>query len=60
MKAIGLQPSNTGAVDGKETGPQMTHYSWTVHAFVDLAKIGWKLNLESARLSATPRARRAR
>jgi predicted SprT family Zn-dependent metalloprotease len=26
MKTMGLQPSNTGAVGGKETGQQMTHY----------------------------------
>jgi hypothetical protein len=26
MKAIGLQPSSTGAVGGKETGQRMTHY----------------------------------
>ena len=26
MKAIGLMPSNTGAIGGKETGQQMDHY----------------------------------
>ena len=26
MKAVGLIPSDTGALGGKETGQQMTHY----------------------------------
>jgi SprT-like family len=52
MKAIGLQPSNTGAVGGKETGQQMTHYIISggrfTKAFAALAATGWKLNLQSA------------
>ena len=52
MKAIGLQPSNTGAVGGKETGQQMTHYVIAggpfQRAYSKLAAMGWKLNLESA------------
>jgi hypothetical protein len=55
MKAIGLQPSNTGAVGGKETGQRMTHYviaggPFQV-AFVKLAASGWRLSLESAHRS---------
>jgi predicted SprT family Zn-dependent metalloprotease len=52
MKAIGLQPSNTGAVGGKETGKHMQHYVIPGGRFADtyaaLAATGWKLNLESA------------
>ncbi len=52
MKAIGLQPSNTGAVGGKETGQQMTHYiipgGAFATAFAKLAATGWRLNLQSA------------
>lgn len=52
MKAVGLQPSNTGAVGGKETGQQMTHYIIAdgpfAKAFAKLAASGWKLNLQSA------------
>lgn len=52
MKAIGLQPSNTGAVGGKETGQQMTHYIIAggpfQRAYAKLAAAGWKLNLQSA------------
>jgi hypothetical protein len=52
MKEVGLQPSNTGAVGGKETGQRMSHYvvpdGRFAHAFAALAMTGWKLNLESA------------
>ncbi len=51
MKSIGLQPSNTGAVRGKETGQNMTHYVVDGpfrDSFAVLAATGWKLNLESA------------
>jgi hypothetical protein len=52
MKAVGLQPSNTGAAGGRETGQQMTHYVIPdgpfTKAFAKLAATGWKLNLESA------------
>jgi SprT-like family len=51
MKAIGLMPSNTGAVGGKETGQQMDHYIVPGGpyqlAFAELAATGWKLNLQS-------------
>jgi hypothetical protein len=52
MKSIGLQPSNTGMVGGKETGVQMAHYiiddgPFQI-AFQKLAATGWRPNLESA------------
>jgi hypothetical protein len=52
MKAIGLQPSSTGMVGGKETGQRMRDYvipdgPFTC-AFARLAATGWKLNLQSA------------
>jgi hypothetical protein len=56
MKAIGLQPSNTEAVGGKETGQQMSHYIIPdgpfAKAFAALAATGWGLNLQSAHRSA--------
>ncbi len=52
MKTVGLQPSNTGAVGGKQTGQQMSHYIIPGGAFdvayQQLAASGWKLNLQSA------------
>jgi hypothetical protein len=52
MKTVGLQPSNTGAVGGRETSSQMTHYiipnGIFAQAYAKLAAAGWKLNLESA------------
>lgn|SRR5215831_13738795 len=52
MKEVGLQPSNTGAVGGKETGQSMSHYvipgGRFADAFTKLAATGWRLNLESA------------
>lgn len=51
MKAIGLMPSNTGAIGGRETGQQMDHYILPggafAQAFAELAATGWKLNLQS-------------
>jgi hypothetical protein len=52
MKSIGLQPSSTGMVGGKETGQRMSDYiipggPFTM-AFAKLAATGWKLNLQSA------------
>ena len=51
MKLIGLMPSNTGAVGGKETGQRMSHYILPdgafAQAFAELAATGWKLNLQS-------------
>jgi predicted SprT family Zn-dependent metalloprotease len=52
MKEIRLQPSSTGAVGGKETGPRMSDYPIPGGAFEasyqQLAKTGWSLNLQSA------------
>jgi hypothetical protein len=52
METLGLQPSNTGAVGGKRTGQQMSHYIIPggpfTHAFTKLAAAGWRLNLQSA------------
>ena len=52
MKAIGLQPSSTGMVGGKETGQKMLDYiipdGLFTKAFANLAAKGWKLNLQSA------------
>jgi SprT-like family len=52
MKAIGLQPSNTGMVDGKETGQKMMDYIIAdgpfTAAYGKLAATGWRLNLQSA------------
>jgi hypothetical protein len=51
MKTVGLQPSNTGALGGKETGAaddalHVTGGPYQV-AYSKLAA-GWKLNLQSA------------
>jgi hypothetical protein len=52
MKAIGLQPSSTGMVGGKETGQKMMDYIIPngpfTKAYAKLASTGWKLNLQSA------------
>jgi hypothetical protein len=52
MKAIGLQPSSTGMVGGKETGAKMLDYIIPdgpfTKAYAKLAATGWKLNLQSA------------
>lgn len=52
MKSVGLQPSTTGAVGGKETGHRVTHYiipgGAFAKAFAKIAATGWKLNLQSA------------
>jgi hypothetical protein len=52
MKTIGLQPSSTGMVGGKETGQRMMDYiipdgPFTT-AYARLAATGWALNLQSA------------
>jgi hypothetical protein len=51
MKAIGLQPSSTGMVGGKETGQHMLDYVIPggpfSTAFAKLAASGWRLNLQS-------------
>jgi hypothetical protein len=52
MKQIGLQPSSTGMVGGKETGQRMRDYvipgGAFTQAFAKLAATGWCLNLQSA------------
>jgi hypothetical protein len=58
MKAIGLQPSSTGMVGGKETGQKMGDYiipdGRFTKAFAALAVVGWKLNLQSAARAGAP------
>jgi hypothetical protein len=58
MKARGLYPSNTGAVGGRETGAQMSHFIIPGGAFETsyerLRAKGWKLGLQSA-IVAGPR-----
>ena len=55
MKGVGLQPSSTGAVGGKETGHRVSHYIIPggpfAKAFAELAATGWRLNLQSAHRS---------
>ena len=52
MKQIGLQPSSSGMVGGKETGQRMSDYVIPdgpfAQAYAKLAATGWKLILESA------------
>jgi hypothetical protein len=52
MKAIGLQPSSTGMLGGKETGQRMSAYILPggrfERSYERLAATGWKLNLHSA------------
>jgi hypothetical protein len=52
MKRTGLYPSNTGAVGGKETGQQMSHYIIDGGpfdlSFQRLAATGWRLGVQSA------------
>jgi hypothetical protein len=51
MKSIGLQPSNSGLVGGKETGVQMSQYIVAGGAFDEsyqqLRATGWQLHWES-------------
>ena len=51
MKELGLYPSSTGAVGGKETGYAMQHYivpgGAFQQAFQTLAASGWKPNIQS-------------
>jgi hypothetical protein len=52
MKAIGLQPSSTGMVGGKENGQRMSDYVIPdgpfTKAYAKLATTGWRMNLQSA------------
>ena len=58
MKAIGLQPSASGLLGGKETGPQVSHYILAdgrfARAYSALAATGRKLNLERTRQRGQP------
>jgi hypothetical protein len=62
MKSIGLQPSSTSMVGGKETGQKMSHYILKGGAFSRsyerLAATGWKLNWQSTPRSNAERARK--
>jgi predicted SprT family Zn-dependent metalloprotease len=59
MKEVGLQPSSTGEIGGKETGSRMMDCVIPdgpfVKAFAKLAATGWKMNLESAPRSGPKR-----
>lgn len=52
MKELGLHPSSTGAVGGKETGSRVSHFivdgGAYARAYAKLAKTGFKLNWQSA------------
>lgn len=52
MKSIGLMPSSTGMLGGKETGQKMLDYVIPggpfERAYDDLAAKGWRLSLQSA------------
>jgi hypothetical protein len=52
MKSIGLMPSSTGMVGGKDTGACMSDYiipgGAFSQAYEELAANGWRLNLQSA------------
>jgi hypothetical protein len=64
MKAIGLYPSNTGMVGGRETGAHMSHYVIEGGPFAKsyerLSVKGWKLNLQSAPLPNPTAARKSK
>ena len=52
LKSVGLYPSSTGMVGGKETGQHMSDYIIPdgpfVRSYERLAETGWRLNLQSA------------
>jgi hypothetical protein len=60
MKSLGLQPSNTGMVGGKETGVQMNHFIIDGgpfdEAYRQLRATGWRLNWESTPTQGRPAA----
>jgi hypothetical protein len=64
MKAVGLYPSNSGMVGGKETGAQMTHYIIDGGPFSQsygrLQASGWKINLQSAMRANNTAARKSK
>jgi hypothetical protein len=61
MKAIGLQPSTTGAPGGKETGQRVTHYiiegGRYAQAFAALAATGFALRWQSIPWDRAARAK---
>ena len=63
MKEPGLQPSDTAAPGGKETGQNITHYIIPglafEKAFTKLEKAGFRLNRQSAPWSAEGKAKKA-
>jgi predicted SprT family Zn-dependent metalloprotease len=62
MKEIGLYPSNTGEVGGKETGQQMHHYFIPGGAFLiaweELAVKGFRLEWQSAIATEADKAKK--
>jgi hypothetical protein len=64
MKAIGLYPSNSGAIGGRETGASMSHYIMPdgpfTRAYEALQAKGWKLNLQSAMRPNSTAARKSK
>jgi hypothetical protein len=62
MKSIGLMPSSTGMVGGKETGQRMRDYPIPNGRFLkacdDLFATGWKLNLQSAARAGGPKTKK--
>jgi predicted SprT family Zn-dependent metalloprotease len=60
MKSVGLFPSSTGMVGGRETGSHMSDYVIPdgpfVRSYEKLAATGWRLNLQSAPHSNPTRA----
>lgn len=63
MVAIGLMPSDTGMVGGKQTGPKMTHYILPgeayAKAFAKLASRGWRLDWQSTPATKEAKAKLA-
>jgi hypothetical protein len=60
MKAVGLYPSNSGMVGGRETGQQMHHYiidgGLFDRSYERLRAKGWRLNLQSAPIANPSRS----
>jgi hypothetical protein len=63
MREVGLQPSDTGQIGGKETGQHMTHYILPAGrfevAYAKLAKTGLKLNWQSRQAGKDAKAKAA-
>jgi predicted SprT family Zn-dependent metalloprotease len=64
MKSVGLQPSSTGMVGGRETGQHMSHYiipgDVFEKAYKKLSATGWKLKLQSAHQRGDDRGRNSK